>query len=85
MITSTSPAARSRPNSLHSDLEYSVAYCETALSATHYAADTFPCATIVIGHTFMATPVHFETHRIRTDIVLDDCASLPVFDMESPG
>ena len=74
------------PWRLHGDPEYHVQRCESGFAATHYAAEAFPCMTLLIGYAFLGTPATFTPRTIWLHPVIEDpWRDLPVFDMANPG
>jgi len=74
------------PWRIHGDPDYVVARWESSFAATYFAAEAFPCPTLLIGYAFMGTPVSYAPHTIWLHPVIDDpWRDLPVFDTTGPA
>lgn len=74
------------PVRLHSDPQYLVERSEAGYAATYFAAEAFPCSTLLIGYAFLDVPVTYDPRTIWMHPVIEDpYRDLPVFNMEGPG
>jgi len=70
----------------HGDPQFVVERWESSFAATYFAAEAFPCPTLLIGYAFLGTPVTCAPNTIWMHPVIDDpYRDLPVFDMANPG
>ena len=74
------------PFRVHGDPEYLVEMCEATFSTTYYAAEAFPCRTLLIGWAFLDTPVTYAPNTIWSEAVIEDYArDMPLFDTAAPS
>lgn len=79
-------AAPDDPVVLHSDPDYLVERWDARFATTYFAAEAFPCPTLLIGYVFLGTPVTFDPGTIWPHPVIDDpYRDLPVFDRNNEG
>ena len=70
----------------YGDPEYLVEWCEANFSATYYAAEAFPCKTLLIGWAALGTPVTYMPNTIWAEHVIEDYdRDMPLFDTGNPA
>lgn len=71
---------------LYGHPEYLVEACEATFSTTYYAAEAFPCRTLLIGYAFLDRPVTYAPNTIWSEPVIEDYGrDMPLFDMAGPS
>lgn len=84
--TPRSVPAPTDPRRLHADPQYLVERWDASFASTYFAAEAFPCPTLLIGYAFLDGPVTYDSRTIWMHPTIEDpYHDLPVFDPASEG